>query len=63
MGMIKDLAVESFCTAIEKPENRNSDGSLNWDYVSADIFLDFKEAGISIDQQMIDGMIDDYLMI
>jgi hypothetical protein len=29
-----------FATAVVNPENLNSDGSVNWNYVDADCFMD-----------------------
>lgn len=34
--------------AIENPENINVDGSINWNFVSADIHLDNQEQGLGL---------------
>lgn len=34
----------SFNTAVRNPENLNEDGSINWDFVDADIHMDAGEA-------------------
>lgn len=62
------LLVSLFEDAIENIENRDGDGCIDWDFVSADIVLGLKEAGYPLTpkisnqiQSVIDEMIDDYL--
>lgn len=40
MQNVQNLIKESFQSAIENPENINKDGSINWNYVEADVWLD-----------------------
>ena len=39
-SMIKNDVIESFNRAVENPENINTDGSINWNFVDADLYLD-----------------------
>ena len=39
-SMIKADVIEAFNNAVENPENKNSSGGLNWDFVDADLNLD-----------------------
>lgn len=43
--------------AIDNPENRNVDGSINWNFVSADIHLDNQEQNLGLtDEQLFHGL-------
>lgn len=43
--------------AIDNPENTNVDGSINWNFVSADIHLDNQELGLGLtDEQLFHGL-------
>jgi len=63
-GNSMELAVyESFNRAIELDENINDDGTLNWNFVSADIWMDLADKGHertegSVINDLIDNMID-----
>lgn len=35
--------VESFNAAVARPENRFADGSINWNFVEGDIFMDLED--------------------
>ena len=35
--------VESFNAAVARPENRFSDGSINWNFVEGDVFMDLED--------------------
>ena len=37
--LIKNDVIEAFNAAVENPENINSSGGINWDYVDADLFI------------------------
>lgn len=39
-SVLKNDVVESFERAIESDENRNADGSINWNFVDADMHMD-----------------------
>jgi len=47
VAKISDLIV-SFNDAVANPENRNSDNTINWNFVDADIHMDASEAGMSV---------------
>jgi len=47
VAKISDLIV-SFNDAIAKAENRNSDNTINWNFVDCDIHMDADEAGMSV---------------
>jgi hypothetical protein len=62
------LLVSLFEDAVENIENRDPDGYISWDFVSADIIIGLKEAGYPLKpkfsnqiQSVIDEMIDEYL--
>ena len=38
--MLDGKFVEAFEAAVNKPENREEDGSVNWNFVDADLCLD-----------------------
>ena len=63
-GNSMELAVyESFKRAVDVDENINDNGTLNWDFVSADIWMDLADKGIgfgkgSVINDLIDNMID-----
>lgn len=37
---IKNDVIESFNRAVEKQENLNADGSINWNFVDADMYAE-----------------------
>ena len=37
---IKNDIIESFNRAVEKQENLNADGSINWNFVDADMYME-----------------------
>ena len=39
-SMIKNDVIEAFNAAVEKPENINTSGGINWDFVDADLFIE-----------------------
>ena len=39
-SMIKNDVIESFNRAVANDENVRADGSINWDFVSADMSMD-----------------------
>lgn len=41
--MIKNDIIESFNKATTNPENINSSGGLNWNFVDADLCLDLRD--------------------
>jgi len=47
VARIEDL-VESFNIAVRNPENHHSDGSVNWNFVDADIHMDAGESNLTI---------------
>ena len=61
-----ELAVyKSFKRAVDLDENINDNGTLNWDFVSADIWMDLADKGIgfgkgSVINDLIDNKIDAY---
>ena len=54
--MEKFMFIVEFDTAFKKavvnPENINEDGSINWNFVDADINMDLQERNIEIDQDL-----------
>lgn len=50
VARIEDL-VESFNIAVRSEENLREDGSVNWNFVDADIHMDAGEAGLSIPEE------------
>jgi len=40
MNRIETLIAIAFTKAAQRPENRNSDGSFNWEFIDGDVFLD-----------------------
>lgn len=38
-SMIKNDIIEAFDAAVTNPENINTSGGINWDFVSSDIFI------------------------
>ena len=39
-SMIKNDVIESFNAAVSNPENINTSGGINWDFVDADLNMD-----------------------
>jgi len=39
-SMIKQDVIDSFNRAVEKQENLNADGSINWNFVDADMYME-----------------------
>lgn len=64
---MKTLIFDLFEDAIRSGENLNSTGSINWDFVCADVFMGLRDHGVDTYneqeeiQSQIDAMIDDYL--
>jgi len=50
VARIEDL-VDSFNNAVRNPDNLLGDGSVNWNFVDADIHMDAGEAGLSIPEE------------
>lgn len=70
MQNVQHMVQESFQSAIENPENINIDGSINWNYVEADVWLDLSESfdGINEDIEedigpLFDNLATEYLKI
>jgi hypothetical protein len=40
---VEGLMASAFSNAVENPENINEDGSLNWNFVEADVWMDLSE--------------------
>ena len=38
-AMIKNDIIEAFNAAVTKPENINSSGGINWNFVESDVFI------------------------
>ena len=51
----------SFAKAVANPENINEDGSINWNFVDSDIWLDSDEQGWEPSESFIETMIVDHL--
>ena len=41
---VEGLMASAFQNAIENPENINEDGSLNWNFVEADVWMDMSDS-------------------
>ena len=39
-SMIKNDVIDAFNKAIDNPENQNADGTMNWNFVDADLHID-----------------------
>ena len=39
-AMIKNDVIEAFERAVNDPENKNTSGGINWDFVDADLNID-----------------------
>lgn len=39
-SMIRNDILESFDKAVDDPNNKSSNGSMNWDWVAADVHMD-----------------------
>jgi hypothetical protein len=50
----------AFAKAIANPENINEDGSINWNFVDSDIWLDSDEQGWEPSSDYIDQMFNEY---
>ena len=50
----------AFTKAIANPENINEDGSINWNFVDSDIWLDSDEQGWEPSSDYIDQMFNEY---
>ena len=46
--------------AIENPENQNVDGSINWNFVSADIHIDNQEQGLGLTSEELFHGLENY---
>lgn len=54
VAKISDL-FEYFDRALENPDNRNSDGTFNWNFVDADVHMDASEAGTVVPREWADA--------
>ena len=53
------LAKKSFDTAIELDENINSDCTINWNFVSADIWMDLcRDGAVRTEKSELNDLID-----
>ena len=41
-----DLFTKSFYKAVTNSENINEDGSINWNFVDADVYMDIKPTNV-----------------
>ena len=41
-SVIKNDVIDAFNRAVEKQENLNSDGSINWNFVESDMYMDLR---------------------
>jgi hypothetical protein len=41
---VEGLMASAFSNAVENPENINEDGTLNWNFVEADVWMDLSES-------------------
>ena len=57
---IKADVVESFDRAVVNPENINTDGSINWNFVDADMNLDCGFYSASYIAECFDVLAEDY---
>ena len=57
---IKADVVESFDRAVANPENINNDGSINWNFVEADMHLDCGYYAASYIAECLDKLADEY---
>jgi len=56
--------ISSFNAALIKKENINEDGSINWNFVDADIYLDLLESNMTMPPEYPDifnRLIDEFL--
>jgi len=56
--------ISSFNAALIKEENINKDGSINWNFVDADIYLDLLESNMTMPPEYPDifnRLIDEFL--
>ena len=60
-SIIKNDVIDSFNKAIDNPENQNADGSINWNFVEADLHMDLS-AFYATDylNECFDAMADEY---
>jgi len=60
-SMIRNDIMEAFERAVNDPENINSSGGINWDYVDADLNIDLGAFYSSeYINQCIEVLVDDY---
>lgn len=45
--LLKNFVRELFVISAVKPENKNMDGSPNWNYIEADIYMGLEDLGIN----------------
>ena len=50
-----------FATAVVNPENLNADGSVNWNYVDADCFMDADGDSIADYMTQFDALATSYI--
>jgi len=54
-SMIKNDVIEAFNAAVTNPENINSSGGINWNFVDADLNIDL---GVIYDTEYLNDCID-----
>ena len=59
-SMIKNDVIESFNRAVVNPENINEDGSINWNFVDADMNLDCGYYSASYIAECFDVLADNF---
>lgn len=58
---IKNDVIDSFNKAIDNPENISDDGSMNWNFVEHDMFMDLRDFYASeYIFECFDVMVDEY---
>ena len=58
---IKNDVIDCFNKAIDNPENQNADGSMNWNFVDADMHMDLSAFyATSYINDCFDVMVDEY---
>ncbi len=59
MNMPKIQTLACLAKAAGNPDNTNKDGTINWDYVSADVYIDMNPV-TKEERKFIDEMVDSF---
>ena len=59
-AMIKNDIIEAFNKAVKNPENINTSGGINWNFVESDLYIDLCTYDDTYLNDCIEKLVDDF---